>query len=156
MLWLDPLLYVIAMYCQPADSNLFAYSPMQIFFSEVNDLLFFSCHVNNLGWSECIFAASSTEQTLPEPPVEINMGYPLQIVLVDVATNIVQRQRVLGVSNKFSVGMYSLWLKHRNNNPISNHEFNQRALDIYKRYPTTEEMSKHAMFEYHAKEKPPQ
>jgi hypothetical protein len=91
---------------------------------------------------------SSQASELPAPPTDPSQGYAVHVVLVDCDTQIVYGQRFIGISQEFSQGLYAMWLRNRNNEPLSAEEFEKRAGAVQQRFESPQAISRGAQFKY--------
>jgi hypothetical protein len=149
-LYLDPLIVVMGLQdCTEEDSAAFAAGRLTLYLREIDELISLVLRVEGLGWSESLFTMQSSQSSeLPAPPTELTQGYAIHVVLVDCDTQIVYGQRFIGVSQEFSQGLYAVWLRNRNNEPLSTEEFEKRAAVVQQRFESPQAISRGAQFKY--------
>ena len=149
-LYLDPLIVVMGLQdCTEEDAAAFAAGRLTLYLREIDELISLVLRVEFLGWSESLFTMQSSQSSeLPAPPTDPSQGYAVHVVLVDCDTQIIYGQRFIGVSQEFSQGLYTLWLQHRNDEPLSAEEFEKRAADVQQRFESPQAISRVAQFRY--------
>ena len=149
-LYMDPLIVVMGMRdCTGMDAAVFRYGRLTLYLREIDQLISLVLQVEGLGWSESLFTMQSSQASeLPAPPTDPSQGYAVHIVLVDCDTQIVYGQRFIGISQEFSQGLYALWLRNRNNKPLSAEEFEKRAGAVQQRFESPQAISRGAQFKY--------
>ena len=149
-LYMDPLIVVMGMRdCTGMDAAVFRYGRLTLYLREIDELTSLVLQVEGLGWSESLFTMQSSQSSeLPAPPTDPSQGYAVHIVLVDCDTQIVYGQRFIGTSQEFSQGLYAMWLRNRNNEPLSAEEFEKRAGAVQQRFESPQAISRGAQFKY--------
>lgn len=108
--------------------------------------------VEGLGESQGLFGMGRGVDFLEKPSEDPRRGYLISLLLIDSRTQIVRSLRAVGVSQDFSLGLYGLWLKLRDQ-VLSDTEFEWRVRRILARYPSFEEMEARAPYRYTVKAK---
>lgn len=126
----------------------FKQNPIHFYTQDIEGLLAITVNTA-LGWGEGFVAAQSDPNAeLEAPSDDPNVGYGMHVLLVDVRTQIVKAQRLIGLSRSFSQGLYSIWLRHRNDVRFSDQEFHRKVLGIQARFPHTKLLAQRAQFRY--------
>ena len=149
-LYLDPLIVVMGMRDVTRwDAVAFRTGILALYLREIDELISLVLRVEDLGWSESLFTMQSSQASeMPAPPTDPSQGYAVHVVLVDCDTQIVYGQRFIGISQEFSQGLYAMWLRNRNNEPLSAEEFEKRAGAVQQRFESPQAISRGAQFKY--------
>jgi len=132
------------------DVHFFRHTSVDFYLQEVDGLISLVTYFEGLGWSEGLFSAqSSSVKDFDQPPAEQSQGYGAHLVLVNLPSQMVKAQRMIGWSNEFSRGLYDLCNAWKDAPALSDAEFNKRAAALMQRFPEPESLVRTAQYHYH-------
>lgn len=148
-LWLDPLILTFGLPAlTEAEVEKFRAGRLHLFLQEADGLVHLAAR-SGIGWCDSFVAVqSSMSAELQPPPEEETMGYALSVLLVDTSNQIVRALRMVGLSREFSRGLYTLWLKHRNDEPLSSTQFHKKTAALMLRFQNPRELAQRAPYSY--------
>lgn len=147
--WLEPLTFTIGVpHVTDEEVERFKNTSVKFFLQDLDGLVHVTAKTG-VGWMDGFIAFQSAHRAeLPEPPEQETAGYGLSLVFVDSRSQIVKAMRLIGLSQEFSRGLYTLWLKHRNDPLIPQPEFVRKTNALMARYPNPKELAIRAPYRY--------
>jgi len=146
-IWLEPLIFTLGVpNIADAEVRQFRSEPLDLYVQDLEGLMLVTAKTG-IGWADGFASAqNAANATLPSPPAGAGKGYELQITLADCETQIVKALRFVGLSREFSRGLYTIWLRHRNDRPLSQDEFMRKIASLMSRYGSPKELARRAPY----------
>jgi hypothetical protein len=145
-IWLEPLIFTLGVpNITDAEVQQFGREPLDLYVQDLKGLMLVTAKTG-IGWADGFASPESAANSkLPSPPDE-GKGYELQITLADCETQIVKALRFVGLSREFSRGLYTIWMRHRNDRTLSQDEFMRKITSLMSRYGSPRELALRAPY----------
>lgn len=109
----------------------------QITFTPISQVGFFGVKIGEMEWSDCAFSPCIYDEAPEFVEPEQNMGYPINLMLIDASTGTLMEIRTIGLGHAFSK-MFRNWCLESLKQPISRTQYHDTVQRVYSRYSTKE------------------
>lgn len=129
---------IVAANKEPIEVAIYEYPPIIMFVFRIK---------NSIGWSDCPISfklyegQDSVDLSWLEKPPKEGCGYPLQLVLLDLA-GVVQALRFMVLPHKFSFVLHEMYLRQMQEG-VSGEQYDKAIDEVFARF-TSEELARQA------------